>query len=284
MTGKSLTLREALGYQVNQEVNQETEPEINIMELYINQLCLKGGTQLRIKTDEETIALYANEIKKGVIFDPIDVIYDGENYFPFDGFHRILAHKKIKKEKILCRILKGSQDDAKWMACQANSKHGLRRSQDDVRKAIKLALLHEKGKNLSFNTIAKHIGCHHSTVSSVQKELIRLGLLEERNTTEYTNKNGKSISQRRRSKPTQVTPEVNAIESGSAQVNAIESGSAQVNAIESGSAQVNAIESGSAQVNAIEFGSAQVNAIEDSEDYFDDFHQPHILSHEFDEE
>ena len=36
-----------------------------------------GGTQARVKTDDEAVASYAEEMTHGVVFPPIAVYFDG---------------------------------------------------------------------------------------------------------------------------------------------------------------------------------------------------------------
>ena len=53
---------------------------------------LDGGTQPRAKIDQAVCDEYAERMKAGEKFPPIDVFFDGEDYWLADGFHRISAY------------------------------------------------------------------------------------------------------------------------------------------------------------------------------------------------
>ena len=50
-----------------------------------------GGTQPRVAMDLETVERYAHDLREGIAFAPIEVVYDGTNYWCWDGFHRCAA-------------------------------------------------------------------------------------------------------------------------------------------------------------------------------------------------
>ena len=65
----------------------------------------------------------------------------------------------------------GTREDAQWYAYSANKAHGLRRSNDDKARAIKLALVHPKGAELGDSKVAEHVGVSVPTVSKYRGEL-----------------------------------------------------------------------------------------------------------------
>lgn len=57
-----------------------------------------------------------------------------------DGRHRLEAAKRAGKKAVECEVHVGTFDDALTFALLANSQHGLRRSNEDKRASIKLAM------------------------------------------------------------------------------------------------------------------------------------------------
>ncbi len=82
-------------------------------------------------------------MKAGEKFPPIDVFFDGEDYWLADGFHRIQAYvMAVPGEAIECNVFKGTQQDAQWYSYSVNKTHGLRRTNADKIGAVKAALTH----------------------------------------------------------------------------------------------------------------------------------------------
>ena len=135
-----------------------------------------AGTQARTKTDIKTCEAYVESMKDGVEFPPLDVFSDGssEKYILADGFHRLQSHLSFRpNEPIKCRVHFGTLEDAQWFAITANKTHGLRRTNDDKRKAVKMALRHHKSRdeNMSDRAIAEAVGVDHKTVAFIREKL-----------------------------------------------------------------------------------------------------------------
>ena len=62
-----------------------------------------------------------------------------------------------------------SNDDALWLSWAANGQHGLPRSREAKRCAIRAALCHPRWKKESDRAIARHIGCDHKTVAAMRR-------------------------------------------------------------------------------------------------------------------
>jgi len=110
--------------------------------LRLDAIRLDGGTQMRAKLDQAVIDSYAEDMQEGATFPPIGVVYDGTNYWLWDGFHRYRGAEKVGFEDIDAEVRSGTQRDAILLAAGANPKHGLRRSNEDKRRAV-LALLQD---------------------------------------------------------------------------------------------------------------------------------------------
>jgi len=142
--------------------------------LRIDDIQRDGGTQPRAQLDGVTVSEYADAMERGNEFPPVKVMHDGDNYWLYDGFHRVRAARKIGLEKIDADVEQGTKEDAQWASLAANKRHGLRRSQADKRRAIKRALK-GWGTDKSDREIARHVGCDHKTVGKYRDEQERTG-------------------------------------------------------------------------------------------------------------
>ena len=114
--------------------------------------------QPRVSTDKAVVAEYAEHVKAKVKLPRVVVFFDGTTYWLAEGFHRLAAYILAGRKTIDCVVYKGSKDDAKWWALQSNQTHGLRRTNSDKAKAVKMAFEHPNGKDLSSRQIADLVG------------------------------------------------------------------------------------------------------------------------------
>jgi hypothetical protein len=123
-----------------------------------------GGTQARVKTNDEAIDSYAEEMATGAVFPPISVYFDGATYWLADGFHRYLAAKRIQLPAILAEVQPGGRSDALKHALGANATNGVHRNNADKRNAVEIAL--EEWTDRANTVIAD--------ICKVSPELVRL--------------------------------------------------------------------------------------------------------------
>lgn len=109
-------------------------------DLSLDLIDVYGGTQTRVKTDDEAIASYAADMSNGAVFPPITVFYDGSTYWLADGFHRYLAAKRIEQPTIKADVHAGSRSDALKHALGANATNGIYRTNADKRNVVEIAL------------------------------------------------------------------------------------------------------------------------------------------------
>lgn len=133
------------------------------MKLAISKISLDGSTQARAGLDDATIESYAESMTAGDTFPPVIVFHDGANHWLADGFHRIAAAKSLGHDKIEADVKAGSREDAVWYAVGANKSNGLRRTTEDKRRAVELALATRPGE--TDRAIALHVGVTHPTVT-----------------------------------------------------------------------------------------------------------------------
>lgn len=139
--------------------------------LDIHQIRLDGGTQIREKLNDEIVKEYAERMHDGAVFPPVIVIYDGQNYWLADGFHRLHALLLLQRETIDCLVYEGSQREAILVAVKANATHGLRRTNPDKRRAVETILADEEWSKKSSRWVAETCGVSHSLVNDIRREL-----------------------------------------------------------------------------------------------------------------
>lgn len=141
----------------------------NIFPEYIR---LDGDTQPREKIDQAVCDEYGERMKAGEKFPPIDVFFDGENYWLADGFHRIKAYvMAVPGEAIECNVFQGTQQDAQWHSYSVNRTHGVRRKPEDKERAVKAAMAHPNGATRSDRQIADYVGVSHPFVAKIRTKL-----------------------------------------------------------------------------------------------------------------
>lgn len=139
--------------------------------LPISSIRTDGGTQPRAAIDFDAVDDYSDAMAAGVQFPPLDVFYDGSDYWLADGFHRLKASVQEALSEVAVVIHQGTQQDAQWFSFAANKTNGLRRTNEDKQRAVKAALVHPGGTGKSDQQIAKWVGVAVSTVGDWRKKL-----------------------------------------------------------------------------------------------------------------
>lgn len=136
-----------------------------IEHIYPEYIHRDGDTQPRAKIDQAVCDEYGERMKAGEKFPPIDVFFDGNDYWLADGFHRLQAYAMaVPAKPIECNLFEGSLQDAQWHSYSVNKTHGLRRTNDDKERAVTAALHHPNAAQLSNRQIAEHCGVSEITV------------------------------------------------------------------------------------------------------------------------
>ena len=126
-------------------------------------------TQMRVAKSESAISEYAEALGRGCVFPAVTVFSDGKEYWLADGFHRYESHKKCGLDSILCEIREGTLNDARKFACEANASHGLPRTNEDKRNAIKNYFKVPGMELLSNSEVAKNLNVSHHLVRSIRE-------------------------------------------------------------------------------------------------------------------
>jgi ParB-like nuclease domain len=116
---------------------------------------------------------YTAAMWRGETFPPVKVVGDGKDcYYLVDGHHRLAAVKNLTGiDRIEAEVVRGTFEDALWLAWGANRDHGFPRTRKAMRRALRAALQHPKWKKESDRAIGKHIGCSHHTVKAMREAL-----------------------------------------------------------------------------------------------------------------
>lgn len=80
--------------------------------LLISFIRTDGGTQNRAALDLDMVAEYQAAMQQGATFPPVQVFYDGQGYWLWDGFHRVEAARRAGLTSIASEINTGTQQDA----------------------------------------------------------------------------------------------------------------------------------------------------------------------------
>ena len=129
-----------------------------------------GRTQTRVAISEATVVEYAEALAGGAELPPVVVFFDGKDYWLADGFHRVAAYEKCHRQTVPADVRLGSQRDAILHAVGANSMHGLRRTNEDKRKAVAIVLNDAEWSKRSLREIARLCGVSYQLVSNIMQE------------------------------------------------------------------------------------------------------------------
>jgi hypothetical protein len=136
-------------------------------------------TQVRLAHDSETVEDYAAAMKRRTQFPPVSLVRRGTKFYIADGWHRVLAAKRIGAKHLQAYVLPTLEGltplaSALRYALRANCDHGLRLTRGDQRNKARRALLELPGMaSLGDREVSREIGVSHQTVSRARAELVR---------------------------------------------------------------------------------------------------------------
>lgn len=141
-------------------------------------------TQVRVEDHAPTVEEYAAALRRRERFPPVSLVADGKGKFLIaDGWHRVLAAKRAKAQRIRAKVLpalpglKPLQSAIRY-ALRSNTTHGLRLTPGDAANKARRAILEVPGMvTASDRKIAREIGASHQTVSRARNALVREGLI-----------------------------------------------------------------------------------------------------------
>lgn len=140
----------------------------DMVKLALARLRLDGGTQQRVKLSDDHVTELAQALLKKKRVPPPVAFHDGKDYWLADGFHTVLAHKSLQRDFVVVEVRSGSQRDAVLYSCGANAAHGLKRSNDDKRKAVLTLLADAEWSQWSDHRLADAVGVSHTFVAGLR--------------------------------------------------------------------------------------------------------------------
>lgn len=153
-------------------------PTVRSTRLPLSAVKISAGTQSRAAICKATLADYAEAMLNGSNFPPIVVFRHGNEILLADGFHRVRAAKLAKLDSILAEVRPGNRIDALKFSLSSNHSHGLRRTNEDKRHGVTLAL--NAFKNWSDRAVAEMVGVSQPMVGAVRRQLIKTISCERR--------------------------------------------------------------------------------------------------------
>lgn len=142
-----------------------------MVSLALDRIKTDGGTQSRAEVNPAVVEDYAQTIRDGADFPPVTVFHDGKHYWLADGFHRVAAYRAAGALEIAADIRQGDKREAILFSVGANAAHGLRRTNDDKRRAVMVLLNDAEWSKWSDREIARRCGVSHNFVSSLRPSL-----------------------------------------------------------------------------------------------------------------
>lgn len=140
-------------------------------QLALKDIRIDGGTQSRASIDQHVVGDYAAAMAAGDTFPPVVVFFDGKTYWLADGFHRYEAYARAKIDAVPADVRQGTQRDAILFSVSANASHGLRRTNDDKRRAVLTLLNDKEWSKWSDREIARRCAVDHKTVAANRPKL-----------------------------------------------------------------------------------------------------------------
>lgn len=138
--------------------------------LPIESIEVEAELQCRVAISKEAIEEYRDLIAAGYKFPPVLVVrYPDDRMILVDGFTRRQAYILAGKGKMPAKVVDGDRKLAIELACGANADHGVRRTVEDKRKAVRLAIAQFCEK--SSRELAEVCGCSHTFVDKIRKQL-----------------------------------------------------------------------------------------------------------------
>lgn len=173
------------------------KPPERITDVPLHEIVADPEIQSREQINQETVEQYQEAMLAGDTFPPVVVYHDSKQHWLTDGFHRVRAARLAGIDPIRAVVHKGTYHEALWIAVGSNvenDKVGLRRTNADKRRAVRMAL---KAKpEMSDRSIADHVGVHHQMVGRIREEISRNVQVDELSTSSLSSPSATSPSRR----------------------------------------------------------------------------------------
>lgn len=128
-----------------------------------------GGASVDMQKVHEYCDVVRNNPE--VEFPPVEVVYDGENYWLFHGYHRVRMAELLKWPSIKAHVYFGTFRDAYFRSLHANVENGVELSRGVRIKNLEVMLNDEEWSQFTDSVIAFHCGVDRQTVRKYRQEL-----------------------------------------------------------------------------------------------------------------
>ncbi|GBD48142.1 ParB N-terminal domain-containing protein [Methylopila sp. Yamaguchi] len=143
-------------------------------ELAVGAIRADSSAQPRAALNYDVVNAYAQDMAEGAVFPPLVVFREQADgvvvYWLADGFHRHAAAGQARLSMVEVDIRKGGLRDAVLFSVGANAQHGLQRSIEDKRRAVRRLLDDGEWSLLSDREIARRCRVTHPFVSKLRAE------------------------------------------------------------------------------------------------------------------
>lgn len=169
------------------------------MKMLLANIELDTSIQCRANIDTGLVDEYAERMTEGDVFPPVDLYGYPHTAWIADGWHRVLAAKKMGAVDIEANLHDGGRKDALKHALGANALHGQRRTNADKHRCVEIALKEFAG--MSSRALAELCGVGDQLVRTIRPDdQVR----ESRTSPTVTGSDGKTYPAHR---PTKTEPE-----------------------------------------------------------------------------
>lgn len=160
------------------------------MQIELSKITADQSAQPRSNIEVGRVTEYTDDMDRGDKFPPLVVFQEGARYWLADGFHRYYAATNAGLKSVDCSVSPGTLRDAVLYSCGANASHGMRRTNDDKRRAVSRLLLDAEWARWSNEEIARRCCVDPKTVGSIRKELANVTLEIQSEDRTFTTKHG----------------------------------------------------------------------------------------------
>lgn len=153
-----------------------------LMRVRIESLNRTFAQGVREHKDENAVVDYVAAGEKGVELPPVTVFACGGSMFLADGDHRVEAAVRRKQTAIKARVFEHDTADearskARTFAAGANAEHGVKRSDEDKRRAVRSVINEPEFKHTTNRQLAEVCKVGHMMVNQIRRELTANGTL-----------------------------------------------------------------------------------------------------------
>ena len=155
--------------------------ETHVSEIPLKDLILDKHVQMRANISVQAVQDYADSMAEGDEFPPIVVFHRmAMKHYVADGFHRVLAAKKLGLKTIRAEIRDGQKREAMLHAMQANASHGVRRTNADKQRSVEVCLRDREWVSWTDTEIARRCAVSAALVARLREVMGRAGVREVR--------------------------------------------------------------------------------------------------------